>query len=240
MASRQQLKQRAREERQHKEAEAARAARARKLQLRALGALGAAVAVLAVVFALSATGSRSTSQAGKAGKSGEFAFAVGDPGPGAAAPAMRLPSMTGKTYDLSSKRGKTVLLYFQEGLGCQPCWDQIKDLEKQPEQLRSLGIDEMVSITTNDLENLQQKARDERISTPVLADPDLAVSEAYAANQYGMMGTSADGHSFIVVGPDGKIRHRADYGGAPNYTMYVPVENLMADLREGLGASAGA
>ena len=103
-------------------------------------------------------------------------------------------------------------------------WDQIKDLEKRPEQLRSLGIDEMVSVTTNDLENLRQKARDEGIETPVLADPDLAVSEAYAANQYGMMGTSADGHSFIVVGPDGKIRHRADYGGAPNCTMYVPVE----------------
>lgn len=131
-----------------------------------------------------------------------------------------------------------MLLYFQEGLGCQPCWDQIKDLEKQPEKLRALGIDEMVSITTNDLDNLRQKARDEDIATPVLADPDLAVSEAYAANQYGMMGTSADGHSFIVVGPDGKIRHRADYGGAPNYTMYVPVENLVADMREGLRGGA--
>ena len=239
MASRQQLKQRAREERQRKQAAEARAARARTLRLRVLGALGAGVAVLAVVFALSGTGSGGKSDAGTGGKSGEFAFAVGDPGPGAAAPPMRLPSTTGDTYDLSRRRGKTVLLYFQEGLGCQPCWDQIKDLEQQPDRLRSLGIDEMVSITTNDLENLTQKARDEGIKTPVLADPDLAVSEAYAANQYGMMGTSADGHSFIVVGPDGKILHRADYGGAPNYTMYVPVDNLVADLSEGLRGSGG-
>jgi len=240
VASRQQLKQQAREERQRQEAEASRAARARALRLRLLGTLGAAVAVLAAVFAISATGSRTASQAEPGGGGGEFAFAVGNPGPGAPAPAMRLPSTTGKTYDLLERRGKTVLLYFQEGLGCQPCWDQIKDLEKRPEQLRSLGIDEMVSVTTNDLENLRQKARDEGIKTPVLADPDLAVSEAYAANQYGMMGTSADGHSFIVVGPDGKIRHRADYGGAPNYTMYVPVETLVADIRTGLGRSAGA
>ncbi len=84
---------------------------------------------------------------------------------------MRLPSTTGTTYDLLERRGKTVLLYFQEGLGCQPCWDQIKDLERQPEQLRSLGIDELVSVTTNDLENLRQKARDEASRPPCSPTP---------------------------------------------------------------------
>ncbi|MDQ2706498.1 MAG: hypothetical protein M3Z25_02170 [Actinomycetota bacterium] len=48
-----------------------------------------------------------------------------------------------------------------------------------------------------------------------------------------MMGTSRDGHSFILVGPDGRIQWRADYGGAPNYTMYVPLDQLAADLRAG-------
>jgi peroxiredoxin Q/BCP len=70
--------------------------------------------------------------------------------------------------------------------------------------------------------------------TPVLSDPDLAVSRAYHANDYGMMGTRRDGHTFIVVGPDGRIQWRADYGGAPAYTMYVPVDVLVADLRRGL------
>ena len=241
MATRHQLKQRAREERQHKLEEAARKARARSLRLRLMGAAAAALAALAAVFAVSTTGPGGAKPA-KSGAdgSGKIPYAVGEPGPGAAAPAMRLSATDGSTFDLSKQRGKTVLLYFQEGLGCQPCWDQIKDREKQPQRLRSLGIDELVSITTNDLENLQQKARDEGIKTPVLADPDLAVSEAYAANQYGMMGTSADGHSFIVVGPDGKIRHRADYGGAPNYTMYVPVDTLVADIRTGVRRAAGA
>jgi hypothetical protein len=68
----------------------------------------------------------------------------------------------------------------------------------------------------------------------VAADPDLAVSRAYQANRYGMMGSSRDGRSFIVVGPDGVIRWRADYGGALNYTMYVPSPSLLADLRAGL------
>ncbi|MGT2467877.1 hypothetical protein ACVOMV_28040 (plasmid) [Mesorhizobium atlanticum] len=50
-----------------------------------------------------------------------------------------------------------------------------------------------------------------------------------------MMGDARNGHSFIVVGPDGRIKWRADYGGAPDYTMFVPAKNLVADLRRGLG-----
>jgi len=41
------------------------------------------------------------------------------------------------------------------------------------------------------------------LSTPVLSDPTLTVSVSYHANDYGMMGTSRDGHTFILVGPDG-------------------------------------
>jgi peroxiredoxin Q/BCP len=66
----------------------------------------------------------------------------------------------------------------------------------------------------------------------------LAVSQAFTAKGYGMMGNSRDGHTFIMVGPDGRISWRADYGGAPNYTMYVPVSNLIADMRAGLNAGS--
>jgi peroxiredoxin Q/BCP len=49
-----------------------------------------------------------------------------------------------------------------------------------------------------------------------------------------MMGRMHSGHTFIVVDEDGIIRWRADYGGAPDYTMYLPVRNLLADLQVGL------
>jgi len=71
------------------------------------------------------------------------------------------------------------------------------------------------------------------LTTPVLSDPSLTVSEKYSANRYGMMGATRDGHSFILVGPDGTIRWRADYGGAPDYTMFVPVDKLLNDLKDG-------
>jgi len=67
----------------------------------------------------------------------------------------------------------------------------------------------------------------------VLSDPTMAVSKAYHANDYGMMGNSRDGHTFILVGPDGTIRWRADYGGAPHYTMFVQPSQVLADLRAG-------
>jgi peroxiredoxin len=235
MATRAAQKQRRRQQRLRHQAElAARARRARRLQIAVAGTVLAALVALAAIFALGAGSGPRSSAPGQPAGAGEYAYAVGDPGPGQAAPPLRLPSTTGGAFDLARQRGKTTLLYFQEGIGCQPCWDQIKDLERQPGKLRALGIDQMVSITGNDLDQLRQKANDENLRTPVLADPGLRVSATYAANQYGMMGDTANGHSFIVVGPKGKIGFRADYGGAPNYTMYVPVDNLVADLKQGM------
>jgi peroxiredoxin len=164
---------------------------------------------------------------------GKYAFQVGSPGPGQAAPEFSLPSTTGGMFDLSSARGKSVLLYFQEGLTCQPCWDQLSAIQQNESKLEALGIDQVVSITTDSLDQLRQKATDEGLTTPVLSDRELSVSSEYQANSYGMMGNSRDGHTFILVGPDGTIRWRADYGGAPDYTMFVPVDDLAADITAG-------
>jgi len=235
MASRANDKERRRQERLEGQAEEERAARARRLTIRITAAVIGAVAILAAVFLLTNSGgSSSSSSSSSAAQAGKYHFAVGKPGPGAKAPPIKLPSTSGGTFDLASQRGKTVLLYFQEGLTCQPCWDQLKDLEPQMRSLKALGIDEVVSITGDPLDQLKQKAADEGLKTPVLSDSNLTVSNEYTANKYGMMGASRDGHSFIVVGPTGKIEWRADYGGAPDYTMFVPVPNLLADMQTGL------
>ncbi|CAJ0804018.1 MULTISPECIES: redoxin domain-containing protein [Ralstonia] len=166
--------------------------------------------------------------------SGRYPFQTGDPGPGTLAPPIQLRGVGGRDFDLRRLRGTTVLLYFQEGVTCQSCWDQDRDIARHFSEFRALGIDTIVTITTDPIDLLKKKASDTDIVTPVLSDPDLAVSRAYHANDYGMMGTRRDGHTFIVVGPDGRIQWRADYGGAPAYTMYVPVDVLVADLRRGL------
>lgn len=189
----------------------------------------AVVAVFAVVVLYLIYQSSQSKQSGAAGGSG-YRHTAGQPRAGATAPGFTLAAGGGGQVSLADFRGKGVLLYFQEGLSCQPCWDQIKDLEKNQSQLRAAGVDTVVSITTDPANLIGQKVRDEKLSTAVLSDPTLGVSRDYQANQYGMMGEQRDGHSFVLVGPDGVIKWRADYGGAPDYTMYLPTDRMLADL----------
>ena len=166
--------------------------------------------------------------------SSAYPYQVASPPPGSPAPALALTATDGSKFDLSSLRGKRVLLFFQEGIACEGCWTQMKDIEAQWPAFSALGIDRMVTVTGDPLSPLKQKVALEGVKTMVLADPNLQVSAKYGGNTYGMMGTSADGHSFILVGPDGNIEWRADYGGPPNYTMYVPVSQLLADIKQGI------
>lgn len=219
-----------REERRRLEVEAQLRHRRRALQLKVLGGFGGALVVLLGVFLISGAGGGSPSGAG------EYPYAVGSPGAGETAPPIELLVAGGESFDLADQNGRSTLLYFQEGLMCQPCWDQITDLEPRMDELRKLGVDQLVSITTDPSGAIEQKVVDEGIETPVLADEYLTISRAYETNQYGMMGESRNGHSFVLVAPNRKIRWRADYGGDPNYFMYIPVPNLLADIREGLEA----
>jgi peroxiredoxin len=204
-----------------------RSERRRKVGMRAAIAAGVA-AVVAVLFVIFSNGSHPGASASSA-----YPYQVGSPGPGHAAPPFALAASTGGQVSLAAYRGKSVLLFFQEGLTCQPCWNQITDLEKHAAQLRAAGIGQVLSVTGDPVGPITQKARDMGLSIPVLADPGLTVSRSYGANAYGMMGSSADGHTFILVGPDGLIRWRADYGGAPKYTMFLPTATMLADMKAG-------
>jgi peroxiredoxin len=207
-------------------AAARQAQRRRRITVRA-GIAAAAAAAIAVLFVIFQNSPSSSPGAGA------YPYQVGSPGPGSAAPGFTLAASTGGSVSLSAYRGKTVLLFFQEGLTCQPCWDQITDLQHHAAQLEAAGISDVVSITSDPIGAITQKARDMGLTIPVLSDPGLAVSQQYSATAYGMMGASRDGHTFILVGPDGVIRWRADYGGPPKYTMFLPTPALLAGVKAG-------
>lgn len=202
----------------------------------ALAAVAAAVVGLYAVSQFGDGGSASSSGGDSAYRgSSEYPYAVGTPGTGEPAPPIKLASTTGDTFNLATFKGKEpVLLYFQEGLMCQPCWDQIVAIERELPKFSALGAGNLVSITGDPLHLLEQKVRDEGIKTPVLSDPSYAVSDSYDARSYGMMNGQMAGHSFILVGKDGGIVWRADYGGAPKYSMFVPVDVLLNDLKQGV------
>lgn len=197
--------------------------------------------VVGGLYALSALGKGGGGGSASHG-GGNYPYAIGSPGPGQPAPPLTLPSTSGGTFDLASYRGKQqVLLYFQEGLTCEPCWTQLQAIQKDLRKFRALGIGPIVSITTDPVDQIKQKVEDEGITIPVLGDvgAKFSSSSAWGTNAYQMqMMGDRNGHTFILVGKNGRIRWRADYGGAPKYTMFVPDDRLLADLRQGMNRQA--
>lgn len=202
----------------------------KRWMLRLGGLLLALLVVIGGLYFAFASGSKPTGSSGVSGPS----YVVGSPGPGALAPPIGLPTVSGGTFNLASYRGQRVLLYFQEGVTCQPCWTQLQDIDNNLSAFHSLGISQVVSIAIDPASALKEMSSSSGITTPVLADPTGNVSSSYHANSYGMMGASEDGHTFVLVSRSGKILWRADFGGPPHYTMYVPVTSLLSDLRAGL------
>lgn len=209
---------------------------------RAVWLLLAVPVIIAVLYGLTVIGKGGGGSSASGGGSSRYPYAVGTPGPGDAAPPLKLPSTTGGMFDLASYRGKAqVLLYFQEGLTCQPCWDQMQAIQKDLAKFHALGIGPIVTITTDPIDQIEQKVKDEGLTIPVLADVGATYSSSsgWGTNQYQMqMMGDRNGHSFILIGKDGRIRWRADYGGAPKYTMFVPDDTLLADLRQGMKAQS--
>jgi peroxiredoxin len=72
---------------------------------------------------------------------------------------------------------------------------------------------------------------------PMLVDADSAVSRAYDVLKWAVQ-TGEPGHTFILVGADGKIAWLRDYGAPdlPDRTMYVPIPDLVEQIAGALGS----
>lgn len=172
--------------------------------------------------------------------SGAYPYVVGKPGPGEKAPEFSLESTTGGTVSLAGYKGKSVLIFYQEGLMCQACWRQQAELERDVDKFKNeLGVDQIITITLDPIGSLVQKAQADGYKLPILSDRDAKIALAYDVLKYGMMNGANPGHSFILIGPDGVIKWRADYGGPPKYTMYLPDQQIIDDAKKGLNQRKG-
>ena len=82
-----------------------------------------------------------------------------------------------------------------------------------------------MSIGIDPLPNLISAAREWDITTSLLSDGDSRVSQAYGVLQWAM--GVEPGHTFVLVGRDGRIKWVKDYGAPQNGgLMYVPVNEL--------------
>lgn len=152
----------------------------------------------------------------------DFAVSAGD-----LAPEFALPVVGAEVVSLGQLRQRSpVLLFFYEGIMCQPCWDQLTAIERDYDQFRRLGI-EVVGITVDPLDQLILKVRQERTTLPVLADEGARVSAMYDTLRFGSMHPGQrPGHTFILVGQDGRVRWRRDFR-----EMFVSNSTILRDLR---------
>lgn len=162
---------------------------------------------------------------------------------GTTAPDFTLPATTGGTITLSDlRRQGRVLLYFHEGLSCDPCMQQVGELEKIRPDLEALNVT-LLSVTFDPVDELRQAEGRYGVKTiPVLSYHDAHTEVDYDLTRFSMgMGRRA-GHTFVLVDTDGVIRWRKDYwpgigmmvaGGV----MFVPAADILHEVKRVVAAT---
>jgi peroxiredoxin Q/BCP len=160
---------------------------------------------------------------------------------GMVAPDFNLPSDQGGMVRLSSFRGKqNVLIYFGEGLTCDPCMQQMPELDQYIPQFNKLNV-KLLFVAFDSPSDMKKAVAQYNLQTPVLSYENANTDQEYnlEANSMGM-GRRA-GHTFVLVGTNGKILWRKDYyaGEGMNVpstdTMYVGGSQILAQVQKALG-----
>ena len=127
--------------------------------------------------------------------------------PGDKAPAFSLPDADGKTVKLSDYKGRKVIVYFYPAASTPGCTKQACDFRDNLSELNDAGLD-VIGISPDKSEKLAKFRDKEKLTFPLLSDPDRKVLTAWGA--YGektMYGKTVQGviRSTFVVDEDGKI-----------------------------------
>lgn len=152
---------------------------------------------------------------------------------GSVAPNFTLTDTQGGTFTLSAFRGRSnVLLFFNEGLSCSPCLQQMTDLDKLNAQLTSLNIT-AASITSDDMSQLASwSSASGPHDSRVLNDQSLMVSREYDMLSGTMHPGSSPGHTFVLIDKGGMVIWRHDYYPP---SMYIDNSQLLSDIQKGMG-----
>ena len=124
------------------------------------------------------------------------------------APDFTLTDTSGAEHTLADHRGENVLLYFNEGAGCQSCIVQMGEIEKQAEAFAAEDIT-VLPIVMNTREQILADMKVNGVKTPFLLD-DGTVSDAYGTLGRGMH-AGLPGHSFVLIDADGRQRWYGEY-----------------------------
>ncbi|MEK7580897.1 MAG: peroxiredoxin family protein [Patescibacteria group bacterium] len=153
------------------------------------------------------------------------------------APDFALPSTENQTVTLSSFRGtRNVLIFFHEGLSCDPCMQQMPELEKVTEEFEKMNV-EVLYVTFDPVDQSKEAKARFGIKKPILSY-NLAKTEVdYDLTNYSMdMGRRA-GHTFVLVDLNGQIIWRKDYWPGLGHmvtggTMFVKSNEIVDEVKK--------
>jgi peroxiredoxin Q/BCP len=123
------------------------------------------------------------------------------------APAFSLPDADGNTVKLSDYKGRRVIVYFYPAAATPGCTKQACDFRDSLSELNGAGLD-VIGISPDKPAKLAKFRDDQKLTFPLLSDPDRKVLTAWGA--YGektMYGKTVQGviRSTFVIDEKGKI-----------------------------------
>jgi thioredoxin-dependent peroxiredoxin len=148
--------------------------------------------------------------------------------PGDIAPDFTLPDADGHPVNLSSYRGRKVVLYFFPAAMTPGCTTQACDFRDNLSSLATAGL-AVVGVSPDQPAALAQFRDKEALNFPLLSDPDRKVLEAYGAwgekTRYGKRTVGVIRSTFVI-----------DEGGRIENALYnVRATGHVAKLRKDLG-----
>ena len=142
------------------------------------------------------------------------------------APDFTLPAAAdGREVKLADLLGKkNVLLFFNEGYGCDPCWQQTAALQEDLDVFAAMDTD-VYAVMVDSPSLINKEAPRWRLkSLPILVDESRRVSKSYDA--LGGMHPDKPAHKFVLIGKNGLILWAADYP-----SMWVDKEVVVGQVR---------
>lgn len=109
---------------------------------------------------------------------------------------------------------------------------QVVDLQRD-KAFQNMGV-ELLAISPDPVSAWKQEGGSLGVNVPMLSDPGNTVWMKYGSPGW-MMPTNEPGHTFFLVGSDGKIVWLRDYG-APEHggAMYVVPDEITPQVQQAL------
>ncbi|WP_350347204.1 thioredoxin-dependent thiol peroxidase [Agromyces sp. G08B096] len=127
--------------------------------------------------------------------------------PGDLAPDFTLLDQDGSPVTLSELRGTKVVLYFYPEAMTPGCTTEACDFRDNLNSFTSSGI-RVLGVSKDDVDKLKRFAERDHLTFPLLADPDLAVQQAYGVwGEKSLYGKIVIGsiRSTFIIDEDGRI-----------------------------------